>query len=249
MAATYPTGIATFVDKVNVTDIIDASHPNAIQSEVIAIQTTIGASPNLSTTPNPAGTFTATATTFGSVNARLANIETGIVADAHTQYLRKAGDSANVITANSAAIKGLVVKGAASQSANLQEWQNSSGTVLAYISPAGVFNGGVTASADLAVSTKSAAYTLLLTDKNGLIVVDSASPLTITVSQYSTTAFPQGAQITILRKGTGTVTIAGSGTASIVGTPGLKLRAQYSSATLIKLDNADSWVLVGDLSA
>jgi hypothetical protein len=249
MAATYPTGIATFVDKVNVTDIIDASHPNAIQSEVIAIETTLGASPNLSTTPNPAGTFTSTATTFGSVNARLANIETGIVADTHTQYLRKAGDSANVITANSSAIKGLVIKGAASQSANLQEWQNSSGTVLAFISPTGVFNGSTTASADLTVSTKSTAYTLLLTDKNGLIVVDSASPLTITVSQNSTTAFPQGAQVTILRKGTGAVTIAGAGTASIVGTPGLKLRAQYSSATLIKLDSADSWVLVGDLSA
>jgi hypothetical protein len=37
------------------------------------------------------------------------------------------------ITAGAAAVKPLVVKGAASQSANLQEWQNSAGSVLARI--------------------------------------------------------------------------------------------------------------------
>jgi hypothetical protein len=37
-----------------------------------------------------------------------------------------------------AAVQALVVKGASSQSANLQEWQNSAGTVLASISAAGV---------------------------------------------------------------------------------------------------------------
>ena len=248
MAAAYPTGIATFVDKVNVTDIIDASHPNSLQAEVIAIETTLGASPALSTTPSSSGTFNASSYAFSSVNARLANIETGVVSDAHTQYIRKTGDSANVITAGSAAVKGLVIKGAASQSANLQEWQNSSGTVLASINSAGAFSGTITVP-DLTVSTKTANYTLLLTDKSSLIIVDSSSAISITVSQNSTTAFPQGAQINILRKGTGTVTIAASGTASIVGTPGLKLRAQYSSATLIKLDNSDAWALVGDLSA
>lgn len=38
----------------------------------------------------------------------------------------------------------LTVKGAASQSANLQEWRNSSGTVLANIGPAGQFQGNAT---------------------------------------------------------------------------------------------------------
>ena len=51
--------------------------------------------------------------------------------------------------ANGAAVKPLVVKGAASQAANLQEWQNSSSSVLASISAAGAaaFGGSVTITA------------------------------------------------------------------------------------------------------
>jgi hypothetical protein len=49
-----------------------------------------------------------------------------------------AGAKLQVDTA-AAATKGLIVKGAASQSANLQEWQNSAGSVLANIDPDGDF--------------------------------------------------------------------------------------------------------------
>jgi hypothetical protein len=41
------------------------------------------------------------------------------------------------VTTAAAATKGLIVKGASGQSANLQEWQNSAGTVLAAVSSAG----------------------------------------------------------------------------------------------------------------
>lgn len=63
----------------------------------------------------------------------------GLADDDHTQYLVLApGDSArNVIQPSGAAIKPLVVKGAASQSANLLELQNSAGTALAYMNPSG----------------------------------------------------------------------------------------------------------------
>jgi hypothetical protein len=50
--------------------------------------------------------------------------------------------------------KGLVVRGAASQSANLQEWQNSAGSVIASVSP----SGGITAGADF--NTTSGFYRL-----------------------------------------------------------------------------------------
>ena len=40
-----------------------------------------------------------------------------------------------------AASKGLIIQGAASQTANLQEWQNSAGTALSSITAAGVFTG------------------------------------------------------------------------------------------------------------
>jgi hypothetical protein len=50
------------------------------------------------------------------------------------------------ITNDVAANKGLVVQGAASQSANLQEWQSSGGTVIAAVSSTGVIRSGVFAS-------------------------------------------------------------------------------------------------------
>lgn len=247
MAAAYPTGIATFINKVNVTDIIDASHPNSLQDEVIATQNTLGTEPNRSTSPSSGGTFNATTNLYSTVGLRLNNIEVGVVSDAHTQYLRKAGDTANVITIGLAATKGLVIKGASSQTGNLLEFQNSSATVLSAINAAGQFTGAVTPP-DLTVNEKTTGYTVALVDKNNLISVNSASNLQITVPANSTTAFPAGSQINIFRRGTGTVQVVGAGTAVIVGTPGFYLRARYSSATLIKLDNADNWALVGDLS-
>jgi hypothetical protein len=55
-----------------------------------------------------------------------------------------------------------------------------------------------------------------------------------------------------LRNTTQTVTFA-NGTATVYGTPGLKLRAQYSMATLIKVTegsgSGDVWILTGDLTA
>ena len=48
-------------------------------------------------------------------------------------------DAANTITAASASTKPLILKGAASQSANYFEIQNSSGTVLANITSSGTF--------------------------------------------------------------------------------------------------------------
>jgi hypothetical protein len=247
MAAAYPTGIASFINKVNVTDIIDASHPNSLQDEVVATQSTLGTEPNRSTSPSPSGTFNASTNLYSTVGARLNNIEVGVVSDAHTQYLRKAGDTANVITIGASTTKGLIVKGAASQSANLLEFQNSSATVLSYINSAGAFVGAVTPP-DLTINNQTTGYTIGVVDKNALISVTSASNLQVTVPANSTTAFPAGSQINIFRRGTGKVQIVGAGTASIVGTPGYFLRAQYSSATLIKLDNADNWALVGDLS-
>lgn len=140
MAASYPSSVKVFPTHVNVTDIIDAGHPNTIQEEVVAVESTLGITPSLSTTPSPSGTFNGTATTFATVSARIANVETGVVSDAHTQYIRKAGDTANVIQPTVNTTKGLVIKGAASQSANLLEIQDSSGTVLAYIDASGNFS-------------------------------------------------------------------------------------------------------------
>jgi hypothetical protein len=44
------------------------------------------------------------------------------------------------VETGASATKGLIVQGAASQSANLTEWQNSAGTVLAYVTSAGAIH-------------------------------------------------------------------------------------------------------------
>ena len=140
MAATYPSSVKTFTTYVNVTEIIDAGHPNAIQDEVVAIENTLGVSPSLATAASASG-WANTATDYLTVTSRLANIEKGVVADSHTQYLRKTGDSANVITPSSASVKGLVIQATSGQTANLQEWKNSAGTTVSYVDNNGNFNG------------------------------------------------------------------------------------------------------------
>lgn len=89
-------------------------------------------------------------------------------------------------------------------------------------------------------------YTLVLTDRNKLVELNNASAITLTVPLNSSVAFPIGSQITLLQTGAGQVTISSS--ATINSTPGLKLRTQWSSCTLIKRAS-DTWVAIGDLAA
>jgi len=95
------------------------------------------------------------------------------------------------------------------------------------------------------------AYTLQLSDLGKLVEFSNSAPVTLTVPLDSVTAFTVGDRIDILQVGTGQVTILGQtgiGGVVVQSTPGLKLRTQWSSATLIKRAS-DSWVAIGDLSA
>ena len=104
--------------------------------------------------------------------------------------------------------------------------------------------------ADATIDTKTTDYPLVLTDKNKFIkmnVVSSAN--TVTVPTNASVEFPIGSQIHIIQYGTGkTQVIPVSGTVTIYATPGQFLRAQFSSATLLKCDT-NIWMLIGDLSA
>ena len=133
MAATYPGTVRTFTSKVNEVTVIDASHPNSLQEVVVAIENTLGVNPQISS--GLTGTYVSAGTTFASVSARLDNIEKGITGDTHTQYLKSTGGA--TITASGAAVVPLTVTGVASQTANLQEWRDSTGTVVAAIAPDG----------------------------------------------------------------------------------------------------------------
>jgi sporulation protein YlmC with PRC-barrel domain len=165
--ASYPSQVATFPTHVNITEIIDASHPNNIQGEVVAIESTIGVDPTTSTTPSLSGTFNGTSTTFSTLKARIDNVETGVVSDAHSQYIRKTGDTANIITPSAITTKGLIVKATSGQTANLQEWQTSGGTATTYINASGALIG--TASGNVPLSTVTAAGDLIIGTGSGTV--------------------------------------------------------------------------------
>ncbi len=98
---------------------------------------------------------------------------------------------------------------------------------------------------------KTASYNLStdgLTLRDNLIEISSASGTTLTIPVNATTAFPIGTSIDILQTNTGQVTIAGAVGVTVNATPGLKLRGQWSSATLFKRAE-NTWVVMGDLSA
>ena len=102
--------------------------------------------------------------------------------------------------------------------------------------------------ADTLINAQAASYTLVLADKNKLVEISNASANTLTVPPNSSVAFPVGSTITILQTGAGQCTLTAGAGVTVNGTPGLKLRTQYSSATLIKRAT-DTWVALGDMVA
>lgn len=94
----------------------------------------------------------------------------------------------------------------------------------------------------------STSYTLSATDQGKTIEISNASAITLTVPLNSSVAFPVGTVIDIIQTGAGQITVSATGGVTVNATPGLKLRAQWSSATLIKRAT-DTWILMGDLVA
>jgi len=88
-------------------------------------------------------------------------------------------------------------------------------------------------------------YSLLASDVGKLVTLSNASAITLTVP--SGLGLATGQRIDIAQLGAGQVTVAASST-TINSTPGLKLRAQYSAASLI-VTGTNTFLLVGDLSA
>jgi len=95
----------------------------------------------------------------------------------------------------------------------------------------------------------AASYSVQASDSGKIIEMNNAGANTVTVPNLSTVA--TGAQITIIQTGAGQTTVAAGASVTINGTPGLKLRTQWSTATLIKRTTGatDVWILTGDLVA
>ncbi len=99
------------------------------------------------------------------------------------------------------------------------------------------------------ITQKTASYTLSTLDhRDDLIEMGSASALTLTIPLNSSIAYPVGTSFDVLQTGAGQVTIAGAAGVTVNATPGLKLRTQWSSATVFKRAE-NTWVVYGDLTA
>lgn len=96
--------------------------------------------------------------------------------------------------------------------------------------------------------SKATTYPLVLTDDGKIIEMSGGGFLQVPTD--ASVNFPIGTQITVIQTGSSQVTIQPitAGTTTINSTPGLKLRTQWSSATLIKR-GVNLWVAIGDLSA
>ena len=148
-------------------------------------------------------------------------------------------------------------------SSGVPTWVSETGDVtisdtgVAAIAPLVIVNADINSSAaieqnkiaDSIIDTKTANYTLALTDKNKFIEMNVGSANTVSIPTDASVNFPIGSQINITQYGTGKTQVIAvtPGTTSVRSTPGAFLRAQYSSATLIKRA-ANEWYLIGDLS-
>ena len=258
--ASYPSSIQAFVTHVNVTEVIDAAHPNLIQAEVTAIESTLGSdatgtNPLVSQTVTSASTWSATSTTYGTVAERLNNIEKGVAGDSHAQYIRKTSDSSNIITTGSTSTKGLIVKATSGQSANLVEFQNSSGTAITYIDSTGSLQSSssgfvpittVTTAGDLIIGTGSSTVSRLGIGSSGTALVSNGTTATWT-TPTDTTKVPLS---TVTTKGDIIVaTASGTVTRLAVGTNNYVLTADSTQTSGVKWAAATASVPLSTIAA
>ena len=100
---------------------------------------------------------------------------------------------------------------------------------------------------DTVTNAQTSAYTLALADNGKMVEMNVASGNALTVPSNANVAFPVGTTLTILQTGAGQTTLTPQSGVTINATPGLKLRAQWASATIIKRAT-DTWVALGDLA-
>ena len=145
---------------------------------------------------------------------------------------------------------GLVIQGYTSQTANLQEWQDSAGTVLAKVTPTGSL---VTTSTHTA---KTISYTFGAGDEGQLFSMNAATSVQFNIPTDATFNFAIGTEINVFwitGAGQPTIGAATPGTTAVIstgsGTGGNtpKLRVANSGATCKKIA-ANSWIVFGDLA-
>jgi len=100
----------------------------------------------------------------------------------------------------------------------------------------------------IVTNRQTASYTLVLGDADKLVEINNASANNLTVPLNSSVAFSTGTQILLAQYGAGqTAVVATSGVTIRSNGAKLKLNAQYSGATLVKIAE-NEWYLFGDIA-
>jgi hypothetical protein len=101
----------------------------------------------------------------------------------------------------------------------------------------------------IVTNRQTASYTLVLSDADKLVEMNVGSANNLTVPLNSSVAFATGTQILLAQYGAGQTTIvATSGVTIRSNGAKLKLNAQYSGATLVKIAE-NEWYLFGDIAS
>jgi len=118
-------------------------------------------------------------------------------------------------------------------------------------------NASLDASGNLDVSTIVAgrsinaqtgtSYTFVIGDRLKVVTLNNSGAITLTVPPNSSVAFAIGTSIDIIQLGSGQVTVAGGSGVTVNSTPTLKLRAQYSVGSCLKIAT-NQWIFMGDLA-
>lgn len=101
----------------------------------------------------------------------------------------------------------------------------------------------------ITTNRQTASYTLVLSDADKLVEMNVGSANNLTIPLNSSVAFSTGTQILLAQYGAGQTTIVATSGVTVRSNGGkLKLNAQYSGATLIKIAT-DEWYLFGDIAS
>ncbi len=95
------------------------------------------------------------------------------------------------------------------------------------------------------INTMSGSHTAVSADLGNVREMSGGGTFTI---PSDNSFWPVGGTVDVLQTGSSQVTIAGGSGVTVNATPGLKLRTQWSSATILKR-SANTFVVMGDLSA
>jgi len=240
-------------------------HLQSVNSRVDTVNTQIGYA---SISPTPASVHARLTTLETTVGSSLSSTYIKMIPSSNDNSATR-----NFISPATSAIIPMTIQGVVGQSVDLQQWRTSSALVaridqngklysydgtsiteVANLTGAQTFTNKTLTNPIQTIGTnnKTASYTLVITDQSKIVEVNSSSSTSVTIPLDSTVNFPIGTYIVVMQTGTGQVTLdptVGIGEFVTVNTtPGLKLRTQWSMASLIKR-GTNLWVAVGDLIA